>query len=49
MTPVRLKFTSGVQMGTEFIIRKSVTTLGRALDNDIVLDLGRYFTPSRPA
>jgi hypothetical protein len=40
MTPVRLKFTSGVQMGTEFIIRKSVTTLGRALDNDIVLDSG---------
>jgi pSer/pThr/pTyr-binding forkhead associated (FHA) protein len=40
MTPVRLKFTSGVQMGTEFIIRKSVTALGRALDNDIVLDSG---------
>src|SRR6476660_8592711 len=35
MTPVRLKFTSGIQIGTEFIIRKSVTTLGRALDNDI--------------
>lgn len=40
MTPIRLKFTSGVQTGTEFIVRKSVTTLGRALDNDIVLEAG---------
>jgi pSer/pThr/pTyr-binding forkhead associated (FHA) protein len=40
MTPVRLKFTTGVQNGMEFIIRKSVTTLGRALDNDIVLEAG---------
>jgi hypothetical protein len=39
-TPVRLRFTSGLQAGTEFIIRKSVTTLGRALDNDIVLEAG---------
>lgn len=40
MTPIRLRFTSGVQNGTEFIIRKSVTTLGRALDNDVVLEAG---------
>jgi pSer/pThr/pTyr-binding forkhead associated (FHA) protein len=40
MTPVRLKFTTGVQNGMEFIIRNSVTTLGRALDNDIVLEAG---------
>ncbi|HEY7036745.1 MAG TPA: DUF3662 and FHA domain-containing protein [Thermomicrobiales bacterium] len=40
MTPVRLKFVSGNQAGQEFVIRKSVTTLGRALDNDIVLESG---------
>lgn len=40
MTPIRLRFTSGIQNGMEFIIRKSVTTLGRALDNDIVLEAG---------
>lgn len=40
MTPVRLRFTSGQHAGNEFIIRKPVTTLGRALDNDIVLEAG---------
>ncbi len=40
MTPVRLKFITGVQAGNEFIIRKPITTLGRALDNDIVLESG---------
>ena len=40
MTPIRLRFTSGVQNGMEFIIRKPVTTLGRALDNDVVLEAG---------
>lgn len=40
MTPIRLRFTSGPQTGMEFIIRKPVTTLGRALDNDIVLESG---------
>jgi pSer/pThr/pTyr-binding forkhead associated (FHA) protein len=40
MTPIRLRFTTGVQAGTEFIIRKPVTTLGRALDNDIVIESG---------
>jgi pSer/pThr/pTyr-binding forkhead associated (FHA) protein len=38
MTPIRLRFTTGIQTGTEFIIRKPVTTVGRALDNDIVLE-----------
>lgn len=40
MTPMRLKFTGGTQAGQEFVIRKSVTTVGRALDNDIVLESG---------
>jgi hypothetical protein len=40
MTPVRLKFVSGTQAGQEFVIRKAVTTVGRALDNDIVLESG---------
>jgi pSer/pThr/pTyr-binding forkhead associated (FHA) protein len=40
MTPVRLKFITGTQAGQEFVIRKSVTTLGRALDNDIVIESG---------
>jgi hypothetical protein len=39
-TPIRLRFTSGLQSGIEFIIRKPVTTVGRALDNDIVLEAG---------
>ena len=36
--PLRFKFTNGPQAGVEFLLRKSVTTLGRALDNDIVLE-----------
>lgn len=40
MTPVRLRFLNGVQAGQEFVIRKPVTTVGRALDNDIVLESG---------
>lgn len=40
MSPVRLRFTSGAQNGTEFIVRKPVTTVGRALDNDIVIESG---------
>jgi hypothetical protein len=38
--PLRLRFLSGIQAGEELILRKSVTTVGRALDNDIVLDTG---------
>ncbi|MGI8477748.1 MAG: FhaA domain-containing protein [Thermomicrobiales bacterium] len=40
MTPFRLRFTTGNQAGLEFIIRKPLTTVGRALDNDIVLESG---------
>jgi pSer/pThr/pTyr-binding forkhead associated (FHA) protein len=40
MTPVRLKFVNGMQAGQEFVVRKAVTTVGRALDNDIVLESG---------
>src|SRR4051794_16442499 len=40
LTPIRLRFTTGVQNGMEFIIRKPVTTLGRSLDNDVVLESG---------
>jgi pSer/pThr/pTyr-binding forkhead associated (FHA) protein len=36
--PLRFKITNGPQSGAEFLLRKSVTTLGRALDNDIVLE-----------
>jgi pSer/pThr/pTyr-binding forkhead associated (FHA) protein len=36
--PLRFKITNGPQAGAEFLLRKSVTTLGRALDNDIVLE-----------
>lgn len=36
--PLRFKFSNGPQAGVEFLLRKSVTTLGRALDNDIVLE-----------
>lgn len=36
--PLRFKFNNGPQAGAEFLLRKSVTTLGRALDNDIVLE-----------
>lgn len=40
MSPVRLRFSSGALSGTEFIVRKPVTTVGRALDNDIVIESG---------
>ncbi len=40
MTALRVRFVSGMQNGQEFIIRKSITTVGRALDNDIVLESG---------
>ena len=36
--PLRFKFSNGPQAGTEFLLRKSVTTLGRSLENDIVLE-----------
>jgi hypothetical protein len=40
MSPVRLRFNSGTMSGTEFVVRKPVTTVGRALDNDIVIESG---------
>jgi hypothetical protein len=36
--PVRLRFTNGQNAGQEVILRQAVTTVGRAWDNDIVLD-----------
>ena len=36
--PVRITFTNGMQRGQEFLVRKPVTTLGRALDNDLVVE-----------
>lgn len=36
--PVRLHFTNGPNAGHEVIVRQPVTTVGRAWDNDIVLD-----------
>jgi pSer/pThr/pTyr-binding forkhead associated (FHA) protein len=36
--PLRLRFTEGPRRDQEVMLRKAVTTLGRALDNDIVLD-----------
>ena len=38
--PLRVRFLGGPQRDQEVLIRKSVTTLGRALDNDIVLESG---------
>jgi hypothetical protein len=38
--PLRLRFLSGPQNGEELVLRKPVTTVGRALDNDIVLEAG---------
>ena len=38
--PLRLRFTSSSLGEHEVLIRKPVTTVGRALDNDIVLDSG---------
>lgn len=36
--PLRFRFENGPQSGVEFLLRKSVTTLGRSLDNDIILE-----------
>jgi hypothetical protein len=36
--PLRFKFENGPQAGVEFLLRKSVTTLGRSLENDIILE-----------
>ena len=36
--PLRFKFENGPQAGVEFLLRKSITTLGRSLENDIVLE-----------
>jgi pSer/pThr/pTyr-binding forkhead associated (FHA) protein len=38
--PLRIRFLGGSQRDREVLIRKPVTTVGRALDNDIVLDSG---------
>ncbi|CAA9557187.1 MAG: Forkhead-associated [uncultured Thermomicrobiales bacterium] len=38
--PLRIKFVDGPQRGEEMLVRKPVTTVGRALDNDIVLESG---------
>jgi pSer/pThr/pTyr-binding forkhead associated (FHA) protein len=38
--PHRLRFFTGPQSGQDLILRKPVTTLGRALDNDVVLEAG---------
>lgn len=38
--PLRIRFANGTQQGQEVIIRKPVTTFGRALDNDVVLESG---------
>ena len=38
--PLRIRFTGGPQRGQEMLIRKAATTVGRALDNDIVLESG---------
>jgi hypothetical protein len=38
--PLRIRFISGAQFGQEMILRKSITTVGRSLDNDLVLESG---------
>lgn len=38
--PMRIRFRSGQGQDQEILIRKPVTTVGRALDNDIILDSG---------
>lgn len=38
LRPVRLSFTTGSLSGAEFLISKPVTTMGRALNNDLVLE-----------
>ncbi len=40
VTPLRLCFVDGAHGQQEVLIRKTVTTVGRALDNDIVLESG---------
>ncbi|CAA9556823.1 MAG: Forkhead-associated [uncultured Thermomicrobiales bacterium] len=40
ITPVRLLFVDGPRKGEEVVLRKAVTTLGRALDNDIIFETG---------
>jgi len=40
VTPLRLRFVDGAHGQQEVLIRKAVTTVGRALDNDIVLESG---------
>ena len=40
ITPVRLLFIDGPRQGEEVVLRKAVTTLGRALDNDIIFETG---------
>lgn len=38
--PLRVRFLAGPQRDHEILIRKPITTVGRALDNDIVLESG---------
>ena len=38
LRPVRITFTNGSLSGSEFLIRKPVTTMGRSLDNDLVVE-----------
>ncbi len=38
--PLRLRGASGPEIGRELIVRKGTTTIGRALDNDMVLEAG---------
>ena len=40
MPPLRLKLVDGPRRDQEVLIRKSSTTVGRALDNDVVLEAG---------
>ena len=40
LKPVRITFTNGALKHAEFLIRKPVTTMGRALDNDLVVESG---------
>lgn len=38
--PLRLRFASGPDAGAELIVRKAATTIGRAVDNDVILEAG---------
>ena len=40
LKPMRITFTNGSLKNAEFLIRKPVTTMGRALDNDLVVESG---------